>query len=115
MSAIGTITCDGWRGTIQGPAASVETWRRAGVEGNGASVSAAHGRPSEIETDHLGTGTEIATAEAMVGTTVSVTDCIGDTWSDVLVMSVTGTIRAVVGVDGGSTHLTTLRWQLLVD
>jgi len=114
---IGAFTPDTWRGTLQGPRKSVETFQRAGVPGNGVVVGAAHGQESQIETvalctDLAAAATLVTTLEAIVGTVVSVTDDAGRTFDLSAVLSAQSIINSCKGVSG-KTALVTTQWSIL--
>lgn len=116
MAAIGGLTANCWRGTVQGEQKPVEVVTRSGVAGTGLLVGAYQATPYEIETEYYsdvtGVGTWRDTALAMVGTSVSITDHLGAVWSDTAVLGFAFVIRRVAGL-GANTHLITARWHLV--
>jgi hypothetical protein len=102
MAAIGSLTIHAWRGSIQGEMRPVEVIRRAGVDGTGLLVGNYHSTPSVVETDYYGTKAQVeswtATANTLVGTSVSITDGLGSTWTDAALLDLSYVyIRAKIG------------------
>jgi hypothetical protein len=116
MAAIGSLTINAWRGTVQGEQKPVEIVTRAGVAGTGALIGAAVATPYTVETDFYGTSAQCDTwrdtALGYVGTSVSITDSIGATWSDTLVEGVSFVYLRAKGLGGSNTHLIRATWQM---
>jgi hypothetical protein len=114
--AIGSLSPNAWRGTLQGPRKTVETFTRPGVAGSGLVVDAARAPEVEIETDFLGSLADCqtfrTTAELMVGTVVSCSDQWGASWDDVAVIAVESQITATAGTYAGVCRT---RWRLIAE
>jgi hypothetical protein len=119
MAAIGSTTVDAWRGTVQLPRKFVAVIQRPGTPGTGFLVGAERGPESEIETVNI-IATEAAAItqqtayEALVGTVTAITDSLGQTYTNALVVGVTSAIVAVSGV-GADTHSLSCSWRFIVE
>lgn len=118
MAAIGSLTIQALRGTPQNEAKVVQVITRPGVDGTGMLVGAYQSREFTVETDYYSTLVNVqswrATALTYVGTSVSMTDGLGETWTDTLVLDISFQILAVKGL-GSSTHLIRAQWRMMVD
>lgn len=116
MASIGGITVSAMRGTILEPMTEVQTFTRPGVAGLGLIIDSAHPKTVEIETDHYGTaaniGTFVGSAVATIGTSVTVVDQFGSTWTDVAVLDLSYSIFVAKGMGGSNTHIVRARWTL---
>ena len=116
MAAIGSLTVNAWRGTVQGEQKPVEIVRRAGIAGTGLLVGANQATPYTVETDYYGTlaqcGTWRDTALGYVGTSQSVTDGVGATWSDTAIIDMQFVIFAAKGLGGSNTHTIRATWTM---
>lgn len=117
MAAIGSLSVDAWRGSVQGMQQSLEVFTRAGVDGSGLLVNAYHGVPYTVETDFYGTLAGVqswrATALTYPGTVVSVTDSDSYAWANTAVLGVEFIIRRAKGLGGTNTHIITATWQMI--
>lgn len=117
--AIGSLSVDAFRGTIQSKQKGVEYFTRPGVAGLGLLVDAVHSTPSTIETDFTGTLAECNTwrntALGFVGTSQSVTDAFGTTWTDVAILGFEFVYRTAKGLGGSKTHIVTARWTMAAE
>ena len=117
MAAIGSLTIHAWRGTVQAWQSPVEIITRAGVEGTGLVVGADQGTPFNVETDYYGTiaqcDTWRNTAIGIVGTSVSITDGNGATWSDTAILNVAFTYIRAKGLGGSNTHIIRATWHMV--
>lgn len=118
MAAIGSLAIHAWRGTPQGETKAVEVIRRPGVDGTGLLVGEYQSRQSIVETEYYSSFANVQIWEAaallLVGTSVSVTDGNGATWSDTVILDIQYSIRAVKGL-GASTHIISARWVMAMD
>jgi hypothetical protein len=115
--AIGSLTPNAIRGTVQGEKKPVSVVTRAGVAGTGLLVGAAQATPYQLETDYYGTlaqcGTWRDSALAMVGTVVSITDAFGATWSDTAVLDIEFRFITAKGLGGSNTTILRATWTLV--
>ncbi len=118
MAVIGALNIDAWRGTPQGEQKPVDIVTRAGVAGTGLVVGANQATPYTVETDYYGTYAQVTswrdTALGYVGTSQSITDTFGTSWTDTAILGVSFAIRRVKGLPtgGSATHLITATWQM---
>lgn len=119
MAAIGSLTIHGFRGTVQGEQKPVEIVTRAGVAGTGMLVGAYTATPFDVETDYYsdisGCGTWRDTALGYVGTSQSVTDGVGATWTDVAIVGVRFVIFAASGLPDSATHIIRASWSMAAE
>jgi hypothetical protein len=117
MAAIGSLSVYSWRGTVLGEQKPVAIITRAGVAGTGLSVGAYQATPYNIETDYIGTlaqcNTWRDTALGYVGTSQSVTDAFGATWSDTAILGVTFQYLRAIGLGGSNTHIIRAVWHMV--
>lgn len=115
--AIGSLTPHAIRGTIQGEQKPVSVVTRAGVAGTGLLVGAAQATPYTLETDYYGTVAQCDTfrnaALAMVGTSVSITDAFGATWTDNAVLGFEFRYITAKGLGGSNTTIIRGTWSLV--
>lgn len=115
--AIGSLSPHAIRGTIQGEHAPVSVITRSGVAGTGLLVGAAQATPYTLETDYYGTVANCDTfrdaALAMVGTSVSITDAFGATWTDNAVLNFEFAYHTVKGLGGSNTTILRATWTLV--
>ena len=118
MAAIGSLTIQAMRGTPQNELQSVQVITRPGVDGTGLLVGEYQSQPFTVETDYYSTLANVqtwrGTASTYVGTSVTMTDGLGEAWTDVIVLGLQYQILAVKGL-GSSTHLIRAQWTLMVD
>lgn len=118
MASVSSLTVNAWRGSILGEQKGVEIITRAGVAGTGILVGAYQATRSVIETEYYGTlancQTWVNTAVTYTGNSISVTDALGTTWSDTVVLSVTYKIQAVKGL-GANTHIVFATWEMMAE
>ena len=118
MASIGSLSITAWRGTIVGEMKPVEIVRRAGVDGTGLLVGAYASTPVTIETDYIDTLANVqawtTTALTYPGTSISVTDAMGDTWSDTAILDLTYSYLRVKSA-GVSAYLVRATWTMMVD
>ena len=120
MAVIGALNLDCWRGTVQGEQKPVDVVTRAGVAGTGLVVGANQATPFTVETEYYGTYAQVTswrdTALGYVGTSQSVTDAHGTSWTDTAILGMTFQIRRCKLPTGGShTHLISATWQMLAE
>lgn len=117
MAAISTLAIDSWRGQVQGEQKPVNIVTRAGVAGTGLLVGASQATPYNIETDYYGTIGQVDTwrntALGLVGTSVSVTDGWGATWTDTAILGVSFQYIRAIGLPGSATHIIRASWQMV--
>lgn len=115
--AIGSLTPHAIRGTIQGEQKPVSVVTRAGVAGTGLLVGAAQATPYTLETDYYGTVAQCDTfrdaALGMVGTSVSITDAFGATWTDNAVLGFEFRYITAKGLGGSNTTIIRGTWSLV--
>jgi hypothetical protein len=117
MAVIGALSLDMWRGTVQGEQKPVEVITRAGVAGTGLVVGAYQATPYIVETAYYGTLAEVGTwrdtALGYVGTSQSITDGNGVSWTDTAILGVTfNIVRCKLPAGGSDTHLILATWQM---
>jgi hypothetical protein len=116
MAAIGTLTISAMRGTVQGERKPVEIITRPGVAGTGLLVGAYQAPPYTLETDYYSTLanclTWMASADLLVGTSVSVTDALGETRSDTAVLGLDYQVIRAKGLGGSNTHIVRATWTM---
>ena len=119
MSSLGSLTVHAMRGTLQGTQKPVEVVTRAGVAGTGLVVGASIATPFQVETDFYGTISDCDTwrdtALGYVGTSQSVTDGDGATWSDVAILGMEFQRMRAIGLGGTSTHVVRATWRLAAE
>jgi hypothetical protein len=115
--AIGSLTPHSIRGTIQGEQRSVSVFTRAGVDGTGLLVGAYQATSYTLETDYYGTveqcDTFRNTALDLVGTSVSITDAFGATWTDNAVLGFEFRYIIAKGLGGSNTTIIRATWSLV--
>ena len=119
MASVNGSTVDSWSGTIQRPTKPVEVHARTGVAGIGYTVGSAIAVPSNITTVSLYASTALAqagaaSANALVGSVVSVTDAAGVTHATTLVVQAQTAVSAVTGVSGVGAALT-VQWTFMAE
>ena len=119
MASVGGISVSAWRGTLNGPRATVDVVTRPGIAGTGFLASAASAQESQVATDALHVSLAAAAASrdaclALIGMVVTVIDALGTTWTDVLVVDCQADVRAIAGV-AGNAALLSCRWRLIAE
>jgi hypothetical protein len=119
MASVGGTTVDSFRGQLQGPSAMAEPYTRSGVAGAGFVVNLASAPASSIETAKLydtlaNARAARVTFEALHGTVVTVVDSVGETWTDVLVVTAQHEVMAVTGA-AGFTAMLRSSWTMIAE